>query len=941
MADQDNSTPSGASPSDIKPISIVDEMKASYLDYAMSVIVSRALPDVRDGLKPVHRRILYSMNENGYDWNKPYRKSARVVGDVIGKYHPHGDSAIYEALVRMAQPFSLRLPLIDGQGNFGSVDGDPAAAMRYTECRLEKVAHKLLDDIDKDTVDFQENYDNSETEPVVLPAKFPNLLVNGAGGIAVGMATNIPPHNLGEVIDAAIAIMENPAMTLEEIMQIVPGPDFPTGGMILGRAGIRNAFETGRGSVVMRAKVDTEEIRKDRWALIVTEIPYQVNKSTMIEKIAEMVRDKRVEGISDIRDESDRSGMRVVIELKRDAVPDVVLNQLYRFSQLQTSFGCNMVALNGGKPEQMNLSDMLRAFVSFREEVIQRRTRFLLKKCRDRAHILVGLGIAVANIDEVIKLIRAAPDPATARSQLMERNWPAKDVEDLIRLIDDPRHMVQEDGTYKLSEEQARAILDLRLQRLTAMGREEIEEELNKIGAEISDYLDILRSRARIQEIVRSEMLEIKEEFATPRRTEIIEGGADFDEEDLIQREDMVVTVSHGGYIKRVPLATYRAQRRGGKGRAGMATKDEDFVTRLFVANTHTPVLFFSSRGICYKMKVWRLPLGGPTSRGKALVNMLPLEQGEQITSILPLPEDEETWANLDVMFATVRGTVRRNKLSDFVNINRNGKIAMKLEDGDGIVGVDTCSEHSDVMLTTNSGQCIRFPVTDVRVFAGRNSVGVRGIRLADGDHVISMQILHHIDVDAEERAAYLKLSRALRGEADENGNGAPDEEGVVAGDLPQERYAAMSAAEQIILTISENGYGKRTSSFEYRVTGRGGKGITAMAVNNRNGGLVASFPVEESHQIMLVTDGGQLIRCPVDGIRIAGRATQGVIVFKTADDEKVVAVEGISEVDEDEDLLEAEEGTAPDGETSGETPTDNSGDANTGEGEGEGGPEA
>ncbi|MTI07918.1 DNA gyrase subunit A [Roseibium denhamense] len=941
LADQDNSTPSGASPSDIKPISIVDEMKASYLDYAMSVIVSRALPDVRDGLKPVHRRILYSMNENGYDWNKPYRKSARVVGDVIGKYHPHGDSAIYEALVRMAQPFSLRLPLIDGQGNFGSVDGDPAAAMRYTECRLEKVAHKLLDDIDKDTVDFQENYDNSETEPVVLPAKFPNLLVNGAGGIAVGMATNIPPHNLGEVIDAAIAIMENPAMTLEEIMQIVPGPDFPTGGMILGRAGIRNAFETGRGSVVMRAKVDTEEIRKDRWALIVTEIPYQVNKSTMIEKIAEMVRDKRVEGISDIRDESDRSGMRVVIELKRDAVPDVVLNQLYRFSQLQTSFGCNMVALNGGKPEQMNLSDMLRAFVSFREEVIQRRTRFLLKKCRDRAHILVGLGIAVANIDEVIKLIRAAPDPATARSQLMERNWPAKDVEDLIRLIDDPRHMVQEDGTYKLSEEQARAILDLRLQRLTAMGREEIEEELNKIGAEISDYLDILRSRARIQEIVRSEMLEIKEEFATPRRTEIIEGGADFDEEDLIQREDMVVTVSHGGYIKRVPLATYRAQRRGGKGRAGMATKDEDFVTRLFVANTHTPVLFFSSRGICYKMKVWRLPLGGPTSRGKALVNMLPLEQGEQITSILPLPEDEETWANLDVMFATVRGTVRRNKLSDFVNINRNGKIAMKLEDGDGIVGVDTCSEHSDVMLTTNSGQCIRFPVTDVRVFAGRNSVGVRGIRLADGDHVISMQILHHIDVDAEERAAYLKLSRALRGEADENGNGAPDEEGVVAGDLPQERYAAMSAAEQIILTISENGYGKRTSSFEYRVTGRGGKGITAMAVNNRNGGLVASFPVEESHQIMLVTDGGQLIRCPVDGIRIAGRATQGVIVFKTADDEKVVAVEGISEVDEDEDLLEAEEGTAPDGETSGETPTDNSGDANTGEGEGEGGPEA
>ncbi len=916
MADQDNNSPSGNLPSDIKPISIVDEMKSSYLDYAMSVIVSRALPDVRDGLKPVHRRILYSMHENGYDWNKPYRKSARVVGDVMGKYHPHGDSAIYDALVRMAQDFSLRLPLIDGQGNFGSVDGDPAAAMRYTECRLEKVAHKLLDDIDKDTVDFQENYDNSESEPVVLPAKFPNLLVNGAGGIAVGMATNIPPHNLGEVIDAAIAIMENPALSLEELMQIVPGPDFPTAGIILGRSGIRSAYETGRGSVVMRARVEVEEVRKDRNALIVSEIPYQVNKSTMIEKIADLVRDKRVEGISDIRDESDRSGMRVVIELKRDAVPDVVLNQLYRFSQLQTSFGANMVALNGGKPEQMNLSDMLKAFVSFREEVIQRRTRFLLKKARDRAHILVGLGIAVANIDEVIQLIRSAPDPATARAQLMERNWPARDVEPLIRLIDDPRHMVQDDGTYKLSEEQARAILDLRLQRLTALGRDEIDEELHKIGAEISDFLEILKSRARIQDIVRTELLEIKEEFATPRRTEIVEGGADFDDEDLIQREDMVVTVSHNGYIKRVPLATYRAQRRGGKGRSGMSTKEEDFVTRLFVASTHTPVLFFSSRGICYKMKVWRLPLGGPTSRGKALVNMLPLEQGEQITSILPLPEDEESWANLDVMFATVRGTVRRNKLSDFVQINRNGKIAMKLEEGDGIVGVETCSEHDDVMLTTRAGMCIRFPVDDVRVFAGRNSVGVRGIRLGDDDKIISMQILHHIDVTAEERAAYLKYSKAMRGEAEENGQ-EPEEDGVAAGELSQERYAEMGAAEQIILTISENGYGKRTSSFEYRVTGRGGKGITAMAVNDRNGGLIGSFPADERDQIMLVTDGGQLIRCPVEGIRIAGRATQGVIVFKTADDENVVAVERINEVEEENgemvDETGGEDGSAPD----------------------------
>ena len=918
MADQENSTPDGGLPSDIKPVSIVDEMKRSYLGYAMSVIVSRALPDVRDGLKPVHRRILYSMHENGYEWNKPYRKSARVVGDVMGKYHPHGDSAIYDALVRMAQDFSLRLPLIDGQGNFGSVDGDPAAAMRYTECRLEKVAHKLLDDIDKDTVDFQENYDNSESEPVVLPAKFPNLLVNGAGGIAVGMATNIPPHNLGEVIDASIAIMENPAMTLEELMQIVPGPDFPTGGIILGRSGIRSAYDTGRGSIAMRAKVDIEEIRKDRWALVVTEIPYQVNKSSMIEKIAEMVRDKRVEGISDIRDESDRSGMRVVIELKRDAVPDVVLNQLYRFSQLQTSFGANMLALNGGKPEQLNLADMLKAFVAFREEVIQRRTRYLLKKCRDRAHILVGLGIAVANIDEVIKLIRSAPDPATARVQLMERNWPAQDVEALIRLIDDPRHMVQEDGTYKLSEEQARAILDLRLQRLTAMGREEIEDELNKIGAEISDYLDILRSRARIQAIIRQEMEEIKEEFATPRRTEIVEGGADFDDEDLIQREDMVVTVSHEGYIKRVPLATYRAQRRGGKGRSGMSTKEQDFVTRLFVANTHTPVLFFSSRGICYKMKVWRLPLGGPVARGKALINMLPLEQGEQISSIMPLPEDEETWANLDVMFSTLRGTVRRNKLSDFIQVNRNGKIAMKLEDGDGIVDVETCSEHNDVMLTTAAGQCIRFPVADVRIFAGRNSVGVRGIRLAEDDRIISMQILHHINVTAEERVAYLKLSRAMRGEVEENGNGG-DEEGVTAGELTPQRYAEMSAAEQVILTLSQNGFGKRTSSFEYRVTGRGGKGITAMAVTERNGPLVSSFPVEETDQIMLVTDGGQLIRCPVEGIRVAGRSTQGVIVFKTASDEKVVAVERISEVDDDEETPDGDgdpgdEGSSQDG---------------------------
>ncbi|WP_425090015.1 DNA gyrase subunit A [Stappia sp.] len=911
-------------------------MKRSYLDYAMSVIVSRALPDVRDGLKPVHRRILYSMHENGYEWNKPYRKSARVVGDVMGKYHPHGDSAIYDALVRMAQPFSLRLPLIDGQGNFGSVDGDPAAAMRYTECRLEKVTQRILDDIDKDTVNFQDNYDNSESEPVVLPAKFPNLLVNGAGGIAVGMATNIPPHNLGEVIDASIALMDNPAMTTSELMEIVPGPDFPTGGIILGRSGIRSAYETARGSVVMRGKAEVEEIRKDRFAIVVTEIPYQVNKSTMIERIAESVRDKRLEGISDIRDESDRTGMRVVIELKRDAVAEVVLNNLYRFSALQTSFGCNMVALNGGRPEQLGLKDMLSAFIAFREEVIGRRTRFLLKKARDRAHVLVGLAIAVANIDEVIHLIRTAPDPATARAQLMERHWPARDVEPLIRLIDDPRHMVQDDGTYRLSEEQARAILDLRLQRLTALGRDEIADELNKIGAEIQDFLDILRSRARILDIIRKELTEIREEFATPRRTEIVDGGADLEDEDLIRREDMVVTVSHAGYIKRVPLDTYRAQRRGGKGRSGMATKDEDFVTRLFVANTHTPVLFFSSRGIAYKMKVWRLPVGGPTSRGKALVNMLPLEPGEQITSILPLPEDEESWANLDVMFATRRGTVRRNKLSDFQQINKNGKIAMKLEEGDGIVGVFTCTEYDDVHLTTALGQCIRFPVTGVRVFAGRNSVGVRGINLADDDHVISMSILHHFDCTAEERVAYLRRRRLMRGEGDDMADQVTggDEDEVAEGELSQERYAAMSAAEQIILTLSENGYGKRSSSFEYRVTGRGGKGITAMAVTDRNGPLVASFPVEDNDQIMLVTNGGQLIRCPVDGIRIAGRATQGVIVFSTAEGEEVVSVSRISDEDAEDGDLEAGEETsaASDG-----APDDGGADTAGGAGEGDG----
>jgi len=891
-------------------------MQRSYLDYAMSVIVSRALPDVRDGLKPVHRRILYSMNEMGVDWNKKYVKSARVTGDVMGKYHPHGDAAIYDALARMAQDWSLRLPLIDGQGNFGSVDGDPPAAQRYTECRLEKAAHSLLDDLDKETVNFRDNYDGTLSEPVVIPAKFPNLLVNGAGGIAVGMATNIPPHNLSEVIDGCIALIDNPAIELLDLMQIIPGPDFPTGALILGRAGIRQAYETGRGSVVMRGRATIEPMRGDREQIIVTEIPYQVNKATMIEKMAELVRDKRIEGISDLRDESDRDGYRVVIELKRDANADVILNQLYRYTPLQTSFGCNMVALNGGKPEQMTLLDMLRAFVAFREEVVSRRTKYLLRKARDRAHVLVGLAIAVANIDEVINLIRRAPDPQTAREQLMERRWPARDVEALIRLIDDPRHRINEDLTYNLSEEQARAILELRLARLTALGRDEIDEELNKIGEEIKDYLDILSSRLRIMTIVKDELGAIRDEFGTPRRTEIAEGGPDMDDEDLIAREDMVVTVSHAGYVKRVPLATYRAQRRGGKGRSGMAMKDEDFATRLFVANTHTPVLFFSSRGIVYKEKVWRLPIGTPQSKGKALINMLPLEPGERITTIMPLPEDETTWENLDVMFSTTRGTVRRNKLSDFVQVNRNGKIAMKLEeDGDEILNVETCTEHDDVLLTTALGQCIRFPVDDVRVFAGRNSVGVRGISLGAGDRIISMTIVHHADAEPWERAAYLKRSAAERRASgvDEEEIALVGEEVGEVGDLSEERYQELKAREQFVLTVSQKGYGKRSSSYDFRTSGRGGKGIRATDTSKTGeiGELVAAFPVEEKDQLMLVSDGGQLIRVPVDGIRIASRATKGVTIFSTAKDEKVVSVERISEPEGDDDADTDGEGVA------------------------------
>jgi DNA gyrase subunit A len=900
-------TPPTDDPSDIKPVSIADEMRRSYLDYAMSVIVSRALPDARDGLKPVHRRILYSMHEAGYTWNKPYRKSARVVGDVIGKYHPHGDQAVYDALVRMAQDFALRVTLVDGQGNFGSIDGDAPAAMRYTEVRLQRVAEELLSDLDKDTVDFQPNYDGSEREPTVLPARYPNLLVNGAGGIAVGMATNIPPHNLGEVVAAALALIERPDMTIDELTEIVPGPDFPTGATILGRAGIRSAYHSGRGSITMRAPW-TLEAKGNRESVVFTEMPYQVNKRLLVERIGELVREKKLEGIASIWDESNREGIRVVIELKRDAIADVVVNQLYRHTALQSSFGANMVALNGGKPQLMTLKDLLEAFLAFREVVVSRRTKHLLAKARDRAHVLVGLAVAVENVDEVIQTIRSSPNPATAKERLMERAWPAAQVAPYIALIDDPLFRVAEDGTYRLSERQATAILELRLQRLTALGREEIAGELETIAAEIRDYLDILTSRPRILGIIRGELEAVRDQFATPRRTEIVEYDGDIDDEDLIQREEMVVTVSHAGYVKRVPLSTYRAQRRGGKGRSGMTTREEDFVTRLFVASTHAPVLLFSSRGIVYKTKIWRLPLAAPQARGKAFVNLLPLQEGERITTIMPLPEDEAEWAALDVMFATDHGTVRRNKLSDFAQVNRNGKIAMKLGEGERIAGVETCTERDDVLLTTARGQCIRFSVDDVRVFKGRDSTGVRGIALGEGDRVISMTVLNGLDASTEEREAFLRRRRAVAGESGEGAPAEPGEAPVAAIELGQERYAAMSAAEQLILTASERGFGKRTSSYEYRRTNRGGKGIVAMVVNDRNGPLVASFPVADTDEIMLVTDAGKLIRVPVEGIRLTGRNTQGVRIINTAPEERVVSVEHIPEAGEGG---EADEGEA------------------------------
>ena len=894
------SPPEGGNPT--QTIAVEDELKRSYLDYAMSVIVQRALPDARDGLKPVHRRILYSMHENSYDWNKAYRKSARVVGDVIGKYHPHGDQSIYDALVRMAQDFSMRAPLIDGQGNFGSVDGDPPAAMRYTEVRRAKIAHALTEDIDKDTVEFRDNYDGTEREPVVLPARFPNLLINGSAGIAVGMATNIPPHNPGEVIDACLAYIEDPSIGLEQLTEIVPGPDFPTGALLIGKQNARAALARGRGSILMRARCAVEEIRKDREAIIVTELPYQVNKALLIERIAELVRDKKIEGISDIRDESDRSGMRMVIELKRDASSEVVLNQLYRFSNLQMSFGVNMLALNDGRPVQMNLKELLAAFVGFREDVVTRRTKFDLTKARDRGHVLVGLAVAVANIDEVIRLIRAAPDAATAREQLMARDWPAKDVAPLVALIADPRHKMGPNETITLSEEQAKAILDLRLQRLTALGRDEINDEAQKLGLAIADYLDILSSRGRVMTIIRDELTAIREEFATPRKTELIDAETELEDEALIEREDVAVTVTHNGYIKRTPLDEYRVQGRGGKGRSGMATRDEEFVTSLFVASTHAWLLFFSSTGMAYKLKVWRLPEARIAGKGKAMVNLLPLAEGERITTILPLPEDDGEWDKLNVVFATKSGDVRRNQLSDFGQVNKNGKIAMKLAEGDGIIGVATCTDAEDFLLTTRGGKAIRFPVSDVRVFKGRDSTGVRGIKLAKEDEVVSLSLLYHADATSAEARAYLKQASAIRraesGEAEAPVEADDDaEEGVEEANLTAERYAALGAREQFVLTMSQTGFGKRSSSYEYRVTGRGGSGIVAIGMGKKNSAVIGSFPVEESDDLMLISDGGQTIRVAVSGISIQGRAAQGVTVFRVDEGEKVVSVERIADV--------------------------------------------
>jgi DNA gyrase subunit A len=905
-----NDTPETPDNADEKPIfhgpsvTIEHEMRTSYLDYAMSVIVSRAIPDLRDGLKPVHRRILFAMHETGNTHDKSYRKSARPVGDVMGQYHPHGDSAIYDALVRMAQDFSMSLPLLDGQGNFGSMDGDNPAAMRYTEVRMDKPAAYLLADIDKDTVDFQDNYDGKQKEPTVLPARFPNMLVNGAGGIAVGMATNIPPHNLGEVIDATLALIEDPDLTSEQLIDYVPGPDFPTGGIMLGRSGARKAYLEGRGSVVIRAKTRVEEIRKDRWAIVIDEIPYQVNKASMIEKIAEQVRDKKIEGISHVQDESDRNGVRVVVELKRDATAEVVMNQLYRFTPMQTYFGCNMLALNGGRPEQLTLRKFLSYFIDFREDVVARRTAYLLRKARERSHILCGLAVAVTNIDEVVATIRSSADAAEAREKLMTRRWPAEDILPYIALIDDPTHTANDDGTYNLSEAQARAILELRLQRLTQIGVKEVTDELEELASKIKEYLEILGSRERILGIISDELREVRDQFAVPRRTEIVDWSGDMDDEDLIAREDMVVTVTSGGYIKRTPLADFRAQRRGGKGVSGMQTKEEDVVTNLFVANTHTQLLFFTTDGMVYKLKTWRLPQGARTAKGKAIVNILPIPTGVSIAAIMPVDRDEKDWDDLQVVFATSAGTVRRNKLSDFTNVKSNGKIAMKFEgehEGTTLINARIASNDDDVMLVTDAGRAIRFPATDVRIFNSRNSVGVRGIRLGEGDNLVSMSVIRHFEATSEERVAYLKQRRLMAGLTEDDITDE-EEEQVQAGQLSTERYAEMSAAEDLILTITAKGAGKVSSAHDYPVRGRGGMGVTAWTKAMAHGPIVACFPVEMSDQVMLATSKGQSIRVPVEGISFRSRSAGGVKVFSTGKNEEVVSVAWIADQGNEED---------------------------------------
>ncbi len=892
---------------DIKPVSLEEEMKRSYLDYAMSVIVSRALPDVRDGLKPVHRRILYTMKEIGLEYNKPHKKSANVVGNVMAKYHPHGNLAIYDAMVRMAQPFSLRAPLVDGQGNFGSMDGDPPAAERYTEARLSKVAHSLLDDIDQDTIDFRANYDDTALEPIVLPAKFPNLLVNGTSGIAVGMATNIPTHNLGEVIDATCALIDNSSLTLEEVMQYIPGPDFPTGASILGRKGIIDAFTTGRGSITIRAKTSVESISGNREAIIIHEIPYQVNKARMIEKIAELVRDKTIEGISDLRDESNREGVRVVIELKKDVNTEVILNKLYRHSQLQISFGYNMLALVHGRPLQLSLIEMLQHFIDFREDVIIRRTKYLLGKAREKSHLLLGFSVAVANLDPVIELIRASKDRNEAKEQLLARTWNSASVESYVKLVETDTSALSGDGQYRLSELQANAILDLRLHRLTGLEREKILKDLDDIAKDIQEYLDILGSRQRVLDILKEELNGIKEIFPSPRRTAIEEAVTKLELDDLIQREDMVITVSLGGYIKRVLLSTYRAQKRGGKGRSAMTTKDEDVVCDIIIANTHSHVLFFSTLGKVYQMKAYDLPLATPQSRGRAMINLLPLAANETISTVLVLPETtERTAQEVFLMFATNTGNVRRNKLEDFSNIPSNGKRAMKLDDaGEELIAVKLCTEKDDVMLFTKSGLCNRFNVVDnVRVFAGRDSNGVRGIKLQPKDYVISMTILNPGKVSIEERNAYLKMAKAARQGITDEPEVIEGEEEVAAITLTNERFEELQAQEEFILTVTENGFGKRSSAYEYRTTKRGGVGFDSIVTSVRNGGVIAAFPVKEKDQIMLVTTSGQLIRCPIVDVRITGRRTQGVIIFRIDNDEKVVSV---SKVEEDEEEIPAQ----------------------------------